>query len=177
MFLGKVKLESMHEYNIIFKKHFFKKNINICIYIFISLILLDQLTKYYVDRYVNYGSILSLCSILNITLVYNYGAAFSLLANQNGWQIWLFSIISFISSYLFINIIFITNNNYIRYISSIVLSGIIGNMIDRLVNGYVIDFISLHWKDTYFPIFNIADACISIGILLIIILDYFYTKK
>ncbi|AWD32344.1 Lipoprotein signal peptidase [Candidatus Kinetoplastibacterium sorsogonicusi] len=160
----------------IYKNLIFKNNLYISILIAFFIIIIDQITKNYVENHIQYNHILNISNILSITLIYNYGAAFSILSDQNGWQIWFLIIISSIATLIFLILINIEKNNIKYYALSISLGGIIGNLIDRMRQGYVIDFIFVHYKDLYLPIFNVADICISIGITIIIINDYIINK-
>ena len=134
-------------------------------FIFISIIvfLSDQFTKYIITK--NYNSLINKDLILfSIDYVKNFGAAFNLF---DGSRIFL-SIISIIITILLIFIILNNNNttNIDLYSFSFILGGTMGNGIDRITNGYVIDFINLNFIN--FPVFNIADVSINIGLILII---------
>ena len=104
---------------------------------------------------------------MNFTLAFNHGAAFSFLSNAGGWQRWFFIIFSVIVI-LIITYILVKekNSQYIAF--SFVIGGAIGNLYDRILYGYVIDFIEFHYNSFYWPIFNIADIAISIGIILLL---------
>ncbi len=132
----------------------------------ISIVVLDQTSKILLTKILNQGYILEILpSFLNFSLVYNYGAAFSILSNQSI----LLKFISLFASILLILILFLKpiKNNY-QYLSlSSLIGGTIGNGIDRWTYGYVIDFIDLQFID--FPIFNIADIAINIGVILYLI--------
>ena len=106
-------------------------------------------------------------AFLNFTLAFNYGAAFSFLSDAGGWQRWFFVIFSIIVVF-FISYILIKDKDseYIAY--SFVFGGALGNLYDRFLLGYVIDFIEFHYNDFYWPIFNIADIAISIGVILLL---------
>jgi signal peptidase II len=100
-------------------------------------------------------------------LAFNYGAAFSFLSNAGGWQRWFFIIFSIIV--IFIISYILKKGKEPEYIAfSFVLAGALGNLYDRIFYGYVIDFIEFHYKNFYWPIFNIADIAISIGIILLL---------
>ena len=104
---------------------------------------------------------------LNFTLAFNYGAAFSFLSDAGGWQRWFFVIFSLIViSFISYILIKDKDSEYIAY--SLVLGGALGNLYDRFLLGYVIDFIEFHYDNFYWPIFNIADIAISIGIILLL---------
>tara|TARA_Y100000589_G_scaffold184437_1_gene174750 strand:+ start:66 stop:521 length:456 start_codon:yes stop_codon:yes gene_type:complete len=131
--------------------------------------IFDQLSKIYInshiDKLINKDLI-----IFKIDLVYNYGAAFNIFS---GSRIFL-SFISIISAITLAYIIFISGNKLInKYGLSFILAGSIGNGIDRICYGYVIDFIKIKFID--FPVFNVADIAINIGVLLLIV-SYFKNK-
>ena len=110
---------------------------------------------------------LEINNFFNLTLVYNYGAAFSILSDAGGWQKWLFIIISIIIiSYLHILLRIDHGENKIAL--SLVIGGALGNLFDRITYGYVIDFLEFHYQNFYWPIFNFADITISIGIIMLI---------
>ena len=132
--------------------------------------IIDQISKIYIN--LNFDKLLNRdLFILTIEYVRNYGAAFSLFS---GSRLFL-SFISLISSVILIYFIFINENKLInKYGLSFILAGSIGNGIDRILNGYVIDFIKIKLID--FPVFNIADIVINIGVLILII-SYFRYKS
>ena len=133
------------------------------IFITILILILDQLSKYLIS--LNYGILENKNLILfNISIVKNYGAAFNIFS---GNRIFL-SLVSFIISLFIIYFILTINkdNNIELYSYSFILGGTVGNGIDRILKGYVIDFINL--KFINFPVFNIADISINIGFILIL---------
>ena len=148
---------------------FFNKKIN---YLFLISILciLDQLSKIYINLYIHKLLNKDLI-IFTIDFVRNYGAAFNIF---NDSRIFL-SFISLTSSIILIYFIFISENKFInKYALSFILAGSIGNGIDRILSGYVIDFIKL--KFINFPVFNIADILINIGVFLLLV-NYFSYKR
>ena len=132
--------------------------------------IIDQLSKIYID--LNYHKLLSKdLLVFTIDLVRNYGAAFNILSGNR----LLLSFISIISTIILSYFIFVSENKFInRYGLSFILAGSIGNGIDRILNGYVIDFIKIKFVD--FPVFNIADIVINIGVLFLI-KGYIKNKK
>jgi signal peptidase II len=131
----------------------------------ILVILLDQFTKSLVTHYLFYGESITILPIFNITLAHNTGSAFSFLASASGWQIWFFTAVSIIvSTALFIWIYRLPlGESWSAAALSLILGGALGNLIDRLSYGYVIDFIHLHVAEWYWPDFNIADSAICLG--------------
>jgi signal peptidase II len=140
--------------------------------IFISImIVLDQLTKYMASSMLVYGEPIRIFEVLNMTLLHNHGAAFSFLSDQGGWQRWLFMGISTVASICFIVwLVRLPKEVWLtRYSLAFIIAGAIGNLIDRVYLGYVVDFISVHWRDNYFPAFNLADSAITVGAFLMIL--------
>lgn len=107
----------------------------------------------------------------NLHLLYNYGAAFSFLANHSGWQRWLFAVIAMLVVIgMVVWMVRMPRNRYWQAIpAALVVGGAIGNLYDRVLEGRVTDFLSFHWQDAYYyPAFNIADSAIVIGMLALI---------
>lgn len=119
-----------------------------------------------------------ICQALNFTLAYNTGAAFSFLNNSGAWHQWFFAIFGLVMSILLATMLVRTDVKLKLQCAafSLILSGAIGNLRDRLTHGYVIDFIDIHLLDHHWPVFNIADTAICIGAALLII-DYVRTGK
>lgn len=136
------------------------------------VMVLDQWSKQWiVDNYRLFEPH-PVLSVLDITRLHNTGAAFSFLAGAGGWQRWFFTGLALVISIAIVR--------WLRGIDrarqkllviglSLVLGGAVGNVIDRLRYGYVVDFIHAHWGTAYFPAFNVADAAISIGAGLILL--------
>lgn len=139
------------------------------------LAALDQLSKWLAYEYLgDIGNSVDINQFFSLTFAHNYGAAFSFLADQDGWQRYFLSAISAIASIAIAIWMYRTPLKYrFKLISlTLILSGAIGNLIDRMVNGFVVDFISFHYQDFYWPIFNFADIFISIGVVLLLIVDW-----
>ena len=143
-----------------------KKNL-IIFSIIIFTFFFDLITKNYALSSLIINHSISINNFLNFTLAFNHGAAFSFLSDAGGWQRWFFIIFSLIVI-LIITYILVKekNSKYIAF--SFVIGGAIGNLYDRILYGYVIDFIEFHYNSFYWPIFNIADIAISIGIILLL---------
>jgi len=141
------------------------------------VILLDQLSKLYITSHVAYLQSLSVLSVFDIALLHNAGAAFSFLSEAGGMQRWLFTAIAVIAS---VSITLVLKNNANKPLFalalSLILGGALGNLIDRIHYGYVIDFLLFHWHEHYFPAFNLADSAISGGAMLLI-WESFMEKK
>lgn len=143
------------------------------------IILLDQLSKITVEKLFTYGESLSITSFFNLVLAYNKGAAFSFLAAESGWQRYLFTAIG-VGAALFITYLLKQHagQRLFCWALSLIMGGALGNVIDRLMYGHVIDFLDFHYKELYhFPAFNIADSAICIGAALFIIDELRRVKK
>tara|TARA_R110002094_G_scaffold140253_1_gene131258 strand:- start:24 stop:521 length:498 start_codon:yes stop_codon:yes gene_type:complete len=134
------------------------------------VLILDQASKQLALAYLEYAQPIALLPVFDLTLLYNKGAAFSFLAGQDGWQRWFFSLIAVaVSGYLLRWLRNVSRAERLLSIALVlVLGGAIGNLIDRLLFGHVVDFISLHWDRYYYPAFNVADSAITVGALLLL---------
>jgi signal peptidase II len=135
------------------------------------VILLDQLSKFAASHYLEYARPLTLTAWFDLTLHHNRGAAFSFLSAAGGWQRWLFAGLAVaVSAMLVVWLRSLHRGQWLLALGlSLVLGGALGNLIDRLWLGYVVDFISVHYRDHYFPTFNIADSAISCGAALVVL--------
>ena len=140
-------------------------------YISLLVIILDQITKIAADAYLGYHQPVPVIPMFNLTLMYNQGAAFSFLSDAGGWQRWFFIIVSLtISIVLVIWLTKLKISQKLQTVSiALILGGAIGNLIDRSIYGYVIDFLDVFYKQHHWPAFNIADSAIVIGAILLII--------
>jgi signal peptidase II len=129
------------------------------------VILLDQYTKGLATSALDYAQPVPVFWWLNMTLHHNTGAAFSFLNDAGGWQRYLFSILAAtISIALAIWLTIMPRGQWLLALSlGLILGGALGNLWDRVMLGYVVDFISVHYENRYFPTFNIADSAISVG--------------
>ena len=129
------------------------------------VVIIDQATKALVIAAVKTQDAIALLPILDIVYLENTGAAFSILAQASGWQRWFFILLAVgVSLALMIWLRRIRADQTILAIGlSLVLGGALGNVIDRVIHGFVVDFIYFHWRTWYFPAFNVADTAISIG--------------
>ena len=137
------------------------------------VVTIDQWTKWLAETKLSFHEPVTVIEpFLNWTLAYNYGAAFSLLSDAGGWQKWFFSGLALIMSvFLIVYLLKVPRQAKLLSVGlALVLGGAVGNLIDRLLNGKVTDFIHVHYADVWhYPIFNIADIGICIGIALIVI--------
>jgi len=136
------------------------------------VVVVDQITKIAADsQLILNQSRVEITSWFNLTLHYNPGAAFSFLSDAGGWQRWFFTIVSAgVSIVLLVWLYRLSRQEKILTWSlALILGGAIGNLIDRVAYGHVIDFIQWHYQGSYFPTFNIADSAITLGAVLLII--------
>ena len=136
------------------------------------VLVLDQLSKAWIVSHVPYGGIRALLPVLDITLRYNRGAAWSMLDSASGWQRWLFSglaVVVGIGLLVWLRRINARTQKLLALSLSLILAGALGNLIDRLLSGQVVDFILAHWHDAQFPAFNVADSAITVGAALMLL--------
>jgi signal peptidase II len=134
------------------------------------LITLDQLTKLYFDGLLRDGQRIAVLPFFDFTLLYNPGAAFSFLAQADGWQRWFFTILGLLASVFIVWMMHKNRSNKRLMLAlALILGGALGNVIDRIAYGHVVDFLLFYWKDWYYPAFNIADTCITLGAILLIL--------
>ena len=128
------------------------------------ILIADQFTKILIVGSYRLGDSTFITSFFNIVRAHNTGAAFSFLAGASGWQRWLFTGIGVVAT---VFIVWMLRSHpgqkLFSFSLACILGGAIGNVVDRLLHGYVVDFLQLHWGGWYFPAFNIADSTITIG--------------
>lgn len=137
----------------------------------LAVIVLDQITKWVVVFQLQYGEVVQVFPTFNLTHVYNPGAAWSFLADAGGWQRWFFTVIAAgVSVVLVLWLRKIPRNDWwVAVAVALILGGALGNVIDRVLLGHVIDFLDFYWppSDTWnashFPAFNVADCGITVG--------------
>lgn len=140
-------------------------------------VALDLWTKQLATEHLVYRTPQEVLPFLNWTLLHNYGAAWSFLADQSGWQRWFLSGLSAVVSVVLAGwILRLRSEPLLAFALAMILAGAIGNLYDRVTLGYVVDFISVYYNDSYFPAFNIADSAISIGAVAMI-LDMFLNPE
>ena len=141
------------------------------------VIVLDQLSKGWITNHFIFGESLTVLSVFDLVLAHNTGAAFSFLSDAGGMQRWLFSGIAIVASVWIVMLLRKHATQTLFALSlSLILGGALGNLIDRIAYGYVVDFLHFHWDEHYFPAFNIADSAITCGALLMI-LDSLKTQQ
>lgn len=134
------------------------------------IVVFDQASKIAILRHFNLGDRLELTAFFNLILTYNTGAAFSFLAGAGGWQKWFFIVLALAIS---VWILFMLKKHGEQFLLSLaltlVMGGAVGNAIDRLVYGAVVDFLDFHHAGWHFPAFNVADSAITAGAVLMIL--------
>ncbi len=142
-----------------------------CLWITLVFLVIDQVTKQWVAGSMDYKESINVLPFFNLTYVHNLGAAFSFLADQGGWQRWFFTAIAAIASIVFTVWLAKTpkTQKMLNIAFALMLSGALGNLIDRVLFGYVIDFLDFYVGSSHWPAFNVADSAIFIGAALMII--------
>jgi len=135
------------------------------------VIVLDQLTKWLVLGSFAFAERRPVIpGFFDLTLVYNTGAAFSFLAGAGGWQRWFFVGIGVAASLFIVHLLRRHGEQRPFALAlTLILGGALGNVIDRLVHGKVVDFLLVHWRDLYWPAFNVADSAITVGAVLMVV--------
>jgi len=138
----------------------------------VAMLVLDQATKAWIEAGMILHQSIYVLPVLDIVYARNPGAAFSFLADAGGWQRWAFTVFAVVvSAFILWTLRRMPAGGQRLQGAGLILiaSGAIGNAIDRVRHGYVVDFIAVHWNDAYFPAFNVADSCISVGAGLILL--------
>ncbi len=133
------------------------------------VITLDQISKLEINSHFVHGESLAVLGVFNVVLAHNTGAAFSMLNDAGGWQRWMFSAIAVVAS---IWIVWLLRKHQQQelfcFALALILGGALGNLMDRIAYGYVVDFLDFHWGNHHFPAFNIADSAITCGAALML---------
>ena len=142
------------------------------------LLVADQITKQMILQAYQWGEGTIITGFFNIVRAHNTGAAFSFLADAGGWQRWMFTGIGITAT------VFIVwqlrrhpEQKLLCFAMASILGGAIGNVIDRVLYGYVVDFLDFHWAGWHFPAFNIADMGISVGAALLILDEFLRARQ
>jgi len=134
------------------------------------IIVADQFTKILILGAFQLGDVHPVTSFFNLVRAHNYGAAFSFLHGASGWQRWFFLGLGLVAAGVIIWML--RRHGHQRMFAwalTLILGGALGNVIDRAIHGYVVDFIQVHARGWYFPAFNVADSAITIGAILLIL--------
>ena len=141
------------------------------------MLLADQFTKVLVIGSYQLGDSLQITSFFNLVRVHNSGAAFSFLAGATGWQRWFFSVVGILAAVVILWLLKShAGQKLFAFALACILGGALGNVLDRLLYGYVVDFLQFHWSwlapvfpGGYFPAFNLADSAITLGVACLIL--------
>ena len=136
----------------------------------LAVILVDQLTKTLISGSFALNDSRTITSFFNLVRAHNTGAAFSFLAGAAGWQRWFFIGLGAVAA-LFIVWLLKRHGGHrlFGWALALILGGALGNVIDRVLHGHVVDFLQFHWGGAYFPSFNVADSAITVGAVLLIL--------
>jgi signal peptidase II len=144
------------------------------------IVVADQLSKMYIAGHYLEFEFTRILPVLDITCMHNVGAAFSFLASASGWQRWVFiGLAAVVSIGITIWLLKLPRGTHSLLAAglALVLGGAVGNVIDRIRLGYVIDFIHFHWERAYFPAFNVADSAITVGAACLLLDALFEAKR
>jgi len=153
-------------------------------WLWLSLLVigLDAGSKWIASHFLQYATPVEITGFFNLTLLHNHGAAFSFLANADGWQRWGFSVLAFIVALgLMVWLLRIPRAlpglpvqrgvGLVKLAIALIIGGAVGNLIDRLTLGYVVDFLDFHWHSYHWPAFNVADSAIVLGVALLVLFE------
>ena len=142
------------------------------------VIAVDQISKFAVVARYALHEFEPVTSFFNLGLTYNPGAAFSFLANHDGWQRWFFTVLAVAAAAVFMFQIYHSRQKIVQNVGfAMIAGGALGNMLDRLRIGMVVDFLDFHWQDMHWPAFNLADSAIFIGVVLVLWSELFQKKS
>ncbi|MGB5254854.1 MAG: signal peptidase II [Sedimenticolaceae bacterium] len=143
------------------------------------VVVADQISKFWImARFEDY-EVLTIWPVFNLTLVYNTGAAFSFLSDAGGWQRWFFIVVGVVVSAVMAVWLgqLHREERLTAYGLALVIGGAVGNLIDRIWLGKVVDFLQWHWQEWYWPSFNLADSAITVGVVLLLIDGLFGQRR
>ena len=142
----------------------------------LAVLVLDQVTKLWIESsFTLHERVPVINGFFDLMLAYNKGAAFSFLADQDGWQRWFFTVLSVVISIVLLVWLrrLPSSHRWTAFAIALVIGGAIGNLIDRIAYGHVVDFLLVYIDPWYWPAFNVADSAISIGVVILIITELF----
>ena len=134
-----------------------------------AVILIDHLTKWWVTSTLDFQQAIPVLPFFSLVLVHNTGAAFSFLADAGGWQRWFFILVGGVATVIIVRLLRRhADDPRLAFPLALVLGGALGNLIDRVVLGHVVDFLYFHYRGFAWPAFNVADSAITIGAAMLI---------
>ncbi|EPE37305.1 lipoprotein signal peptidase [Candidatus Photodesmus katoptron] len=142
----------------------------------ILVFLVDISIKFFIMDNMGYGweNRVEIFPFFDFLYIHNYGAAFGFLSDQNGWQRWLFIGSALIIIIILIYwVVFFNQSKWNNIAYSLIIGGALGNLLDRCIHGFVVDYLYFYLGNYHWPAFNFADSCIFIGVIIIILLDSF----
>jgi signal peptidase II len=141
-------------------------------------LLADQFTKVLILGTYQLGDSVTVTSFFNVVRVHNHGAAFSFLAGASGWQRWFFTALGVGAACVIIWLLRAhAGQKLFCFAMACILGGALGNVIDRVAYGYVVDFLDFHWRGMHFPAFNVADSAITVGAIGLILDELLRVRK
>ena len=144
----------------------------------LAVIVLDQITKTMIVAAFQLGDARRVTSFFDIVRAHNRGAAFSFLNDASGWQRWFFIGLGLVAAVFIVWLLARHGGQRMfGWALALILGGAIGNVVDRILHGHVVDFIQVHWGGAYFPSFNVADSAISVGAALLILDELLRIRK
>ncbi len=133
------------------------------------VIVLDHLSKWWISSTMDFQQTIPIWPFFSIVRVHNYGAAFSFLADAGGWQRWFFIAIGAVATVIIVQLLRKHVDDFrMAFALALILGGALGNVVDRVVLGYVVDFLYFHYRGFAWPAFNVADSAISVGAAMLI---------
>jgi len=144
------------------------------------IVVLDHWTKWLILQSFELYDRVEILPFLGITRMHNTGAAFSFLADASGWQRWFFISLAVVVTVLvsfWLKQLPARGRGWLAFALALIVGGAVGNVIDRVVHGYVVDFISVHHSGWFFPAFNVADSAITVGAFMLIIESFFEGRR
>ena len=146
--------------------------------VILAVLGIDQWCKMAIESHYLMYEFEPITSFFNLGLTYNPGAAFSFLANHDGWQRWFFTALAIAAAvFFFVQIYQNRERTTLSVGFAFIIGGALGNMIDRLRVGMVVDFLDFHWQEMHWPAFNLADSAIFIGVVLVFLAEFIFRKK
>ncbi len=141
------------------------------VWISLLVVILDQVSKLWMDSSLSFNQPVNILPFFDLRLLYNEGAAWSFLADAGGWQRWFLSGLSLIVSGVLVVWLAQLGRKqvWLAIALALILGGALGNLIDRVIYGHVIDFIDIYYQQWHWPAFNIADSAISVGAVMLVV--------